>query len=167
MAFKELDLLEASINPFKLIGNDSFLVTSGSEQDFNTMTASWGNLGVMWGKNIFTAMVRPTRHTYKYMEESDYYSISFFDKEYKEILKFCGANSGRDCDKVKETGLIPMFTDEVPYFEQAKLVLICKKIYRSTVNEERFIDNSLFDFYKTDTYHVAFIGEIIKAYIKE
>lgn len=166
MSFKEFDLLSADINPFKEIGKGWFLLTAGTESDYNTMTASWGSMGVMWGKNIFTTVVRPSRHTYKFMESNDSFSISFFDESNREDLKFCGANSGRDCDKISHTNLTPIFIDGIPTFEEAKMVLVCKKIYRSEITEENFIDNGLFDYYKTDAFHVVFVGEILKSFGK-
>lgn len=166
MAFHELDLCSAEINPFKTIGKEWFLLTAGKESDYNTMTASWGFMGVMWNKNVFITAVRPNRHTFQYMENNDTFSVCFFDEEYRDALKFCGAHSGRDYDKAKETGLTPTTVDGVPAFEEAKMVLVCKKLYRSTVDEEKFIDNSIFDFYKNDPFHVGFAGEILKAYSK-
>ena len=166
MSFKEIDLLTADINPFKKIGTDWFLLTAGKENDFNTMTASWGAMGVMWNKNIFTTVVRPSRHTFKFIEENDMFSISFFDEDNRNDLKFCGSHSGRDYDKCAETNLTPTNIDGVPTFEEAIMVFICKKIYRATINEESFVDNNLFKFYTDDPFHVTFIGEIVKAYTK-
>lgn len=166
MSFNEFDLCSAEINPFQAIGKDWFLLTAGNEADWNTMTASWGFMGVMWNKNAFITAVRPNRHTFSYMENNSLFSVCFFDEKYRDALKFCGSHTGRDYDKAKETGLTPITVDGVPAFEEAKTVLICKKLYRSTIEEEKFLDNTLFDFYKNDPHHVEFIGEILKAYRK-
>lgn len=166
MAFKETDISGLEFNPFNAIGKGWFLISAGNEEAFNTMTASWGFMGVMWGKNAVIPVIRPNRHTFKFIEEQDSFSICFFDEKYRDALKFCGSHSGRDCDKVKETGLTPVFLDGVPAYEEAKLVLICKKLYRGTIGEEQFIDNSLLKFYQDDPAHVAYPSEILKVYAK-
>ena len=107
-------------NPFKLIGKDWALVTSGTKDSFNTMTVSWGGVGVMWGKPVAFTFIRPQRHTFGFIENNNYFTMSFFDEEYRDALNFCGTKSGRDDDKPKETGLTPAFTEDgIPYFEQA------------------------------------------------
>ena len=166
MPFNEINITDETLSPFSMLSKDWFLITSGTPTDFNTMTASWGGMGVMWGKNIFTSVIRPSRHTYKYLEDNDTFSISFFDEKNREDLNFCGSHSGRDCDKCAETNLTPATIDGIPTFEEATMVFICKKIYKDSIDEENFIDNNLFKFYEKDPYHIAFVGEIVKAYVK-
>lgn len=166
MAFVEADICALELNPFNAIGKDWFLISAGTEASFNTMTASWGFMGVMWGKNVLVPVIRPNRHTFKFIEEQDCFSICFFDEKYRGALKFCGSHSGRDCDKVKETGLTPVFLDGVPAYEEARLVLICKKLYRGTVCEEEILDTPVLKFYQDDPAHVAYPSEILKTYKK-
>ena len=94
--------------------------------------------------------------------------MSFFDESYRDALKFCGSKSGRDVDKVAETGLTPAFTEDgIPYFEEAKLVLVCKKMYAQFLNEESITDSdSVKKWYKED-YHKMYISEIVKVLVKE
>ncbi len=160
--FKEIQPRELADNPFKLIGDDWTLVTSGSKESFNTMTASWGGVGIMWGDPVAITFIRPQRYTFGFTEQNDYYSLCFFDEKYRSALKLCGTKSGRDVDKVKETGLTPAFTKEgVPYFEEARLVLICKKQYAQLLNEESVVDESIKKWYDND-YHKMYISEIVK-----
>lgn len=127
-AFKEINPKEIVESPFKLIGDDWALVTAGDREKFNTMTISWGGVGIMWGKPVVFTFIRPQRYTFAFMENGDRYTMSFFDEKYRDALKFCGSKSGRDYNKVKETGLTPAFTENGSvYFEEAKLVLECKK----------------------------------------
>lgn len=127
-AFKEINPKEIVESPFKLIGDDWALVTAGDREKFNTMTISWGGVGIMWGKPVVFTFIRPQRYTFAFMENGDRYTMSFFDEKYRDALKFCGSKSGKDYDKVKETGLTPAFTENGSvYFEEAKLVLECKK----------------------------------------
>ena len=96
MAFREIDPKELTGNPFERIGSQWMLVTAGDQNRYNTMTASWGGLGVMWGKNVAYTVIRPQRYTYEFMESNDTYTLSFYGKEYKTALNFCGSKSGRD-----------------------------------------------------------------------
>lgn len=168
MSFKELNLNEIEkINPFNLIGNDWMLITSGNEENFNTMTASWGGLGVLWNKKVAFSFVRPQRYTFEFMEENELFTLSFFDAKHKDALRLCGRKSGRDCNKVKEAGLTPFFKDNAPCFEEAKMVLVCKKIYSQFISPECMIDKSLEKNYENKDYHKMFIGEILKCLVRD
>lgn len=165
--FKEISAEAIASNPFELIGKDWALVTSGTKDSFNTMTISWGGVGIMWGKPVTYSFIRPQRHTFGFMENNDYFSMSFFDEDYRDVLKFCGSKSGRDYDKVKETGLTPAFTEDgVPYFEEAKLVLVCKKLYSQSLNADSVIDNEAVDKWYDNDFHKMYISEIVKVLTK-
>lgn len=166
--FKEITPSEITNNPFDLIGKDWALVTSGNSDKFNTMTVSWGGVGIMWGKPVTYTFIRPQRYTFEFMEKNGYFSMSFFDETQRDALKFCGSKSGRDYDKVKETGLTPAFTEDgVPYFEEAKLVLVCKKMYSQFLNEENIEDTeSVAKWYDND-YHKMYVSEITKVLVKK
>lgn len=151
-----------SKTPFEMIGKDWMLLTSGDENKYNTMTASWGGLGVLWNKNVVFAFVRPQRFTYEFMKENDYFSCSFFDEKYREALAYCGKYSGRDVDKAKECNLTPDFSENAPYFNEADTVIICKKLYVQQMDECSIIDESIKANYNGDDYHHVFVGEIVK-----
>ncbi len=149
-------------NPFKLIGADWMLLTAGTLKSFNTMTASWGTLGELWHKKVAYCYVRPQRYTYEFMEKNDTYTLSFFDEKYRDILKLCGTKSGRDIDKISGIGLTPVKTESGSvYFEEARLVLECKKIYYQDIDPTKFLDPGIDNEYSND-YHRAYIGEIIR-----
>ncbi|MBQ2972609.1 MAG: flavin reductase family protein [Ruminococcus sp.] len=147
---------------FELIGKDWMLLTAGDENKFNTMTASWGGLGVLWNKNVVFAFVRPQRFTFEFMKDSEYFSCSFFKEEYRNALAYCGKYSGRDVDKAKECNLTPAFLENAPYFEEADTVIVCKKLYVQQLNESSVIDESIKANYSGDDYHHVFVGEIVK-----
>lgn len=167
MSFKEINPKEMDFNAFSLLDDNWSLITAGTEDKFNTMTASWGSFGYMWKKPIFIAVIRPTRYTYEFIEKEDLYSVSFFDTEYKKALAFCGAHSGRDCDKIKETGLTPAFDNGVAYFEEAKFVFICKKLYIEDVKPEGFIGMPADEAYPEKNFHRAYVSEIVKVLKKD
>lgn len=166
--FKEINIAELKASPYNLFNKDWALLTSGDSKDFNTMTVSWGGVGVLWRKNVATVYVRKSRYTLEFMDKFDYFSLTFGGDEMRKALTFCGKNSGRDFDKVKETGITPILDEKVPYFEEGKLILICKKLYRQEMTADSFIDKSIITKdYSDNDYHIIFIGEIEKAFIKE
>ena len=158
---------ENCINPFSEIGTDWMLISAGSKDKFNTMTASWGGLGILWNKNVSFAFVRPQRYTFEFLEKYDYYSLSFFDSSFKPVLKFCGENSGRNIDKIEQTGLTPILDGEAPYFSEAKKVMICKKLYSQFIDPKCFIDANIQSNYENKDYHKIYVGEIVSYKVKK
>ena len=165
--FKEVKPELIKDNAFKLIGKDWMLVTAGKIDKFNMMTASWGALGVLWNKNVCFCFIRPGRHTYKFMEDNDYFTICVFDEKYRDILNFCGSKSGRDVNKMTATKLTAVKSGlGNVYFSEARLVIECKKIYFQDITPNNFIDSDIQTFYPKKDYHRMYIGEIIKCLIK-
>lgn len=167
MNFIETDVTKlVNFNPFEKIGKDWMLITAGDEKSCNMMTASWGMMGVLWNKNVATVFVRPQRHTFKFLEKSKYYTISFFGGEYRNELLFMGRNSGKDINKLANTALKPVYDQKAPYFEQASCVLVCKKIYNQFINPDCFLDSTIDENYENKDYHKVFVGEVEKCLIK-
>lgn len=116
MFFKKMELSDLQCNPFDMIGKSWYLLTSGTPEDYNTMTASWGAMGEIWGAPSFHCVVRTNRYTLQYLDRNELFSACFFDPGYKPALQFCGTHSGRDCDKAKQTGLRPVLLDGTTAF---------------------------------------------------
>lgn len=156
-------------NFFRLINRDWMLITAGKINDYNTMTASWGTTGILWNKPIAICFIRPQRYTLQFAMKYDYFTLSFFPEQYHKILDFCGTHSGRTTDKVKETGLIPVETDRGNItFDQARLVIECKKLYSDFIHPEGFLESDLNSrIYKEKDYHRFFIGQIEHCYQKK
>ncbi len=161
---KRIDIMSLGDNPFKMIGKDWLLITAGTEDKYNTMTASWGQIGVLWHKNVATIYIRPQRYTKEFVDANDVFTLSVLPEEYRPALQFCGTKSGRDYDKAKETGLTPVSVDGSVAFSQARLVLVCKKLYEDTIKPENFIDKSIDSNYSLKDYHTMYIAEITAAY---
>lgn len=135
------------------------------------MTCSWGHLGSIWGHGggMPTAVcyVRPQRYTKEFIDREELYTLSFFDGRRKE-LGYLGSHSGRDGDKVADVGFTPVFGEGYTYFAEAKLVLVCRKLYRAPLLEEGFIDKqTLEDNYPQRDFHDLYIGEIVKVLVAE
>jgi flavin reductase (DIM6/NTAB) family NADH-FMN oxidoreductase RutF len=166
--FKPIDPGRVSDNPFHLIGNDWMLITAGNVQKFNTMTASWGGMGILWRKKVCFIFVRPSRYTYEFLEENESFTLSFFEEEYRKVLSFCGTKSGRDVDKIAATGLTPVEGEqESVYFAEARLVMQCKKLYYQDLEPGNFLDSSIEENYYGRDYHRIYVGEIKGCYVKE
>ena len=165
--FKEIKSTDISDNVFKLIGDDWMLITAGTPENYNTMTASWGGLGILWGEPVSYCFIRPHRYTYDFVKKNETFSLSFFDEKYRKALQYCGTHSGRDVDKAAATGLTVVGGDHnTVYFNEARLVLLCKKIYYQDINPENFIDPVINKNYLKKDYHRMYIGKIIKCLVK-
>ncbi len=164
------DIQESAIS---LLSDTWMLVTAGQianegEKSWNTMTASWGGLGYLWNTPVAFVFVRKERFTYEFTEKNDSMTLSFFENDYKKALSFCGTKSGRDYDKAKETGLTPIKTENNSVaFNEARIILECKKVYVDMIKESFFLDKAILDkWYKEEGLHQVYICEITKAWIK-
>lgn len=163
--FKEISAKEIESNLIKAIADEWMLVSAGDSEGYNMMTASWGFAGEMWGSDSVIAMVRPQRYTMEFIDKSDYFTLSFYGDN-KAIHKVCGSMSGRDVDKTVETGLTPVFNDNTVYFDEARMVIICKKQYVQQLSEDCFIDKKPLDWYENKDFHYMIIGKIEKVLVK-
>jgi len=155
-------------NFFETMANEWMLIAAGDKEKFNVMTASWGGIGYLWNKPVVYVFIRPERYTFEFIEKKDLFTISFLGKDNKDIHKICGSKSGRDIDKVKETGLVPHFTELGNVtFEQSRLTLECKKLYSDTIKKECFADQAFIErWYDTHgDFHQMYVAEIVNAWI--
>jgi len=166
--FKEIQPQEFVYSPFKLIGEEWMLITAEKDGKANTMTASWGGLGVMWGKNVAYIAIRPQRYTKEFIDNSDTFSLTFFDDSFKRALGYLGATSGRDEDKIAKSNLTVRHTDGVPYFAEAKIAILCNKLYAQEYKPELFVAQEINEkCYPDADHHTLYIAEITKILVKE
>lgn len=149
------------IDAFNIFDKEWALVTAGNIDNYNTMTISWGGLGTLWNKPVATVYVRPNRYTYKYMEENEYFTVSFYDEKYKKALGVLGSKSGKDCDKVALAGFNAIKADNCVTFEEAKATLVLKKIYFSDLADENIPDDVKERYYLDEPIHRMYIGEVV------
>lgn len=165
---KITDIREIKESAAALFDEKWTLITAGTKDNYNTMTASWGGIGELWNKDVCFIFIRPQRYTFEFTEKEDYFTLSFFSEEYRKALAFCGRNSGRDCDKAKETGLSPIYFDESTGFEESEITVLCKKLYYQDISPEGLIDKSIDSTcYPEKDYHRMYVGEIVKVFVKE
>ena len=161
--FHNIDPKEIQENVFSAIGSRWMLITAGKEGVCNPMTASWGGLGVLWGKNVATIYIRPQRYTYGIVEGTDTFALNFLPESRRDALNLCGTKSGRDMDKMAACGLTAARAAcGAPYVEQAELVLVCKKLYYQDLEPSHFLDEHIETHYAEKDYHRMYIGEIVE-----
>ncbi len=156
-----IDMLE--INPFEKIGKDWALVTAGIKDKANTMTVSWGGMGVMWGKNVAFIFIRDSRYTKEFIDNGDFFSVTFFDEQYKKALSYCGSHSGRNEDKITTAGLTLASKHSIPYIDEGNLVLLCNKLSATKITEDSFLTPEIKEkWYQDGDMHTMYIAEIIE-----
>jgi flavin reductase (DIM6/NTAB) family NADH-FMN oxidoreductase RutF len=164
------------ISPFALEGkiidkicNEWMLLAAEKEDRVNMMTASWGGVGCLWQKPVTFTFFRPQRFTLEFVNAAETFSQCFFDEGYREKLTFCGSKSGRDYDKVKECGFTALSDSGAPYFAEAGLALICKKLYVQRLEPGCFLDGGAINrmHYPDNDHHYMFVSEILKILVAE
>ena len=153
--------MDFNADSFNIFDKEWALVTAGILENYNTMTISWGGLGTLWGKPVATVYVKPCRYTHSFMEQNDFFTVSFYPEKYRQALVLLGSVSGRDRDKVEMAGLTPKSLNGAVTFGEAKVTLLCKKIYRQDMDISAMPDEVVEDHYKTELPHTMYIGEVV------
>ncbi len=165
--FRSIKPEEIQDNVFRLLNSDWMLITAGTPDSYNMMTASWGGLGVLWHKPVSYIVVRPQRYTYEFLEKSSGYTLSLFEEKYRDALRLCGSKSGRDINKTREAGLTPLANPAGSvFFSEARLVMECRKIYFQDIDPANFLDPEIEKNYSKGDYHRLYVGEILKCQIR-
>ena len=161
---------ELDKNVFHMIGREWLLVTAEKAGKVNTMTASWGGLGVMWGKNVAYIVLRPQRYTKEFVDREEYFTLAFFGEEQRKALTLCGSKSGRDMDKVKACGLTVRWgAGDAPFFDEAEWVLVCRKLYAQDMDPACVLgEGEILPFYTPGQggWHRIYVGQVVEAYQK-
>ncbi len=147
-------------NMLQLFNKDWALVTARKGDSFNTMTIGWGGLGTLWSRPVVTVYIKPCRYTHEFMESDDCFTVSFFDQRYRSALALLGSKSGRDCDKVAESGLTPRVLDDGVTFAEAYVTLVCRKIYRQDLDLTAIPDFARDRYYRDEPPHTMYVGEV-------
>ena len=152
---------EFSADIFSRFNKQWALVCAGTLERHNAMTISWGELGTLWGKSVATVYVKPVRYTWQFMEESEYFTVSFYPEEYRQALTVMGSVSGRDCDKDAAAGLTPVPAGEGVTYVQAEVTLLCRKIYWQDLDLQRIPADVVRQSYLEEAPHRMYIGEVL------
>lgn len=167
MGFEKTAVKELDKNVFSMIGDEWMLVSAEKDGVVNTMTASWGGVGILWGKEVATIYLRPQRYTKEFVDAGEMFTLSFFGGDHKEELGYLGKVSGRDEDKIKKVDFHVEMVDGQPTFEESNLVFVCKKLYEDTIKPELFKEAWIDEkWYPDKDYHTMYIAEIVSVYTK-
>lgn len=161
-AFQPYPIEQLEINPFEKIGKEWALVSAGSRKKANTMTISWGGVGVLWGKNVAFVFIRDSRYTKEFVDSNDFFSISFLNDQYKEALNYCGSRSGRNEDKLKNAGLTWNYKLSIPFIDEGNLILLCQKLSATKINEDSFLAPDIKKWYADGDMHTMYVAEILE-----
>lgn len=156
---------EVKDNVIKEFRITTALVTARKKDgSFNTCTIGWGTIGELWSKDVCIVYVKPIRYTAEFLDEDDYFTVTFFKEGYQEALNICGTKSGKDVDKIQLAGLKPIELEHGVIYEGYKRAYVCKKIYKSSFLKENFIESEeiINRYYKDEPCHNVYIGEIIE-----
>lgn len=160
--FQPFPIEDLEFNPFEKIGKEWALVSAGSKKEANAMTVSWGGVGVLWGKNVVFVFIRDSRYTKEFIDNGDFFSVSFLDKNYKDALSYCGSHSGRNEDKIANAGLSWDYKHSIPFIDEGNLVLLCEKLSATKITDDSFISPDIKKWYADGDMHTMYIGEIIE-----
>ncbi|MCR5736348.1 MAG: flavin reductase [Eubacterium sp.] len=153
--------MKFKVDIFNKLNSEWALLTAGDQKKFNTMTISWGEMGTLWNKPVVTAYVRESRYTHEFLDHGDYFTISFYPEDYKKVLGVLGSKSGRDMDKMTESGLKAKFLEKGVTFEEAEITLVCKKLFMQRIDMDLMSDEIRAQFYADNDAHDMYIGEVI------
>lgn len=164
---KEISLREVKENFVSMISDQWALLAAGKMDNYNMMTVSWGGIGELWGKDVCFVFVRPQRYTFEYMEQNEYFTLSFYGGEYKKELGICGSKSGRDTDKTSLTGFEPIEIGDSVSFKQAKITVLLRKIAYQDMNPDGFLAPEIMSNYAASDFHRTYVGEIVKVIVSD
>ena len=153
--------MEFTTDVFSVFDRKWALLTAGDKDSFNTMTISWGGLGTLWGRPVASVYVRQSRYTHAFLDENDYFTVSFYPEEHRKTLGVLGSRSGRDMDKMHDSGLTPAAAGPSMTFAAAECTLVCNKLFRQTLDPANIPGDIVDALYKTDAPHDLYIGEVV------
>ena len=155
-------------NIIKLL-SEATLITSGSGENVNVMTASWGGLGVFWEKPVAFSFLGAQRYSITTMDKGDTYTVSFYTEAYKDALQYCGSTSGRNEDKIKGSGLTPIKTPSgATAFAEAWMIFECRKMIAQPLSQDAVTDkeSNAAKKWNGKELHKLYIGEIVNVWVK-
>lgn len=147
---------------FKCFNEDWALVTAGHRDDFNMMTVSWGGLGTLWSRPVATVYVRESRYTHDFMDRENYFTVSFLKSGYRNALKLLGTKSGRNIDKMRESGLTVFERPHGISYLEASVTIVCKKLFKQKLELDLIPEDIRNGHYAKGDPHDMYIGEVVE-----
>jgi len=167
--WRNIEPSEVEDNFVKLLHENMGLLTVGEPGQTNSMTIGWGTFGTLWSVPVFNVYVSEDRYTHGLMETNETYTVSFLSKAHRDDVIYLGTHSGRDGDKISQTSLTLKYTDNgTPYFEEAFLVIECRKQYGAPFDDARLGEiPSAFYGRSHVGIHSAYVGQIMQVLVND
>jgi flavin reductase (DIM6/NTAB) family NADH-FMN oxidoreductase RutF len=168
MKKREIKYNEVGKEALEILSKGAFLTTKASDE-VNSMTISWGNIGRMWNRPIFTVMVRKERHTYKLIEESNEFTVSIPYEDMKEAVAFLGSKSGRDMNKLEALNIktVEGQVIDTPILDIKGIHYECKVVYKTEMTDKNLKEEIRDKWYGKESHHTIYFGEIVASYVIE
>ena len=166
MKFREIDFTEHMPETIAMMRTDGLLLTSvGADGRPNVMTIGWGSPGVIWGRPIFIAYVRPSRFTFKNIEATREFAVAVPDAAMHDVCMTCGTLSGRDVDKFAESDLTvaPAQTVRAPLIAECVRFYECKVVHVNDLVDGALDPEIRSGAYPKGDFHRLYYGQILKA----
>jgi flavin reductase (DIM6/NTAB) family NADH-FMN oxidoreductase RutF len=108
-------------------------------------------------------LVRPSRFTYKLIEETGEFTVNVVPPKLKEVVQYCGSVSGRDYDKFKEKQLTALPSQKVrtPMIKECILHFECRVVGKSDLIPSELEKSIINTFYAKGDFHRIYFGEIL------
>ncbi|HUT23699.1 MAG TPA: flavin reductase [Sumerlaeia bacterium] len=161
---RELGFADKAAEAMVRLANGAFLTVRAGDA-VNVMTIGWAQIGVIWGKEVLTVMVRDSRYTFGLMEKASDFAVTIPWEDKSKELGYCGSHSGRDVDKFAQCGLEAVAGREIqsPTIRCKGLHYDCRILFKSRT-DPKFLDAGVAKFYPKGDYHTFFFGEIVACY---
>lgn len=146
------------------LSHEGILLASLDEHGkVNPMTIGWGVFGWIWGKPIFTVLVRPSRYTYGCLETTGDFTVNVQPAERKDAADFCGTVSGRIHDKMIEMNLTPLPSKRIssPGIAQCPVVFECTVVHKNDLVPDELTDEIKEQYYPAGDFHTIYFGQIV------
>ncbi len=159
---------EIKDNPIELLDGYKGILAMGNEEEHNAMTIGWGALGMLWGRPVLSVFVSSSRFSHSLMEKNGMFTVSFFNKTHFDDVMYLGRHSGRDGDKISKTSLHLTYTkDGNPMFEEAFMVIECRKIYGAPFDVGRIAPEASRIYANGLGMHSEYVGEIVSVHVND
>ncbi|MCI2110918.1 MAG: flavin reductase [Bacilli bacterium] len=163
---KEIDPKGIPYDPFLLFAHPAVAVVE-AEGKRNAITIAWGALGNLWSVPCVFVFIKTSRYSHDLFEKADGYSVCLLEKKHADLWKYFGRVSGRDEDKIGESGLTLLHEDGIPYFKESKLVIVGKKLLSTALPSEDILDPAIREKYYPDgSHHSMYVARIVKAFVE-
>ena len=153
-----------------MLGNGGLLLASTKRSgESNLMTIGWGTIGIIWSKAELVVLVRPSRYTYEFIEDSGEFTVNVPTPEIAKFVLFCGTNSGRDVDKLATFDIATTPGQKVSSItiDDCPIVYECRVSHKNDVIPEELLGDIVPSYYSGGDFHRVYFGEIVGTYARQ